>query len=119
MWLWISVAAVGLVVLGGAAFVLAFQYRPPQAGAIVRPGSWVPVADDLSWTNTGSDPGHTRHSALAQITPANVAGLAPAWTYSTGELQRRGAAALRGKFQATPILAAGHLVLCTPFNRVI
>lgn len=119
MWLWISAVAAGVVVLGAVAFVLTFQYRPPQAGIAARPGSWAAVADDLSWIATGGDPDHARHSPLAQITPANVAQLAPAWTHHTGELERRGAAALRGRFQATPILAAGHLVLCTPSNRVI
>ncbi|TWT10087.1 pyrroloquinoline quinone-dependent dehydrogenase [Reyranella sp. CPCC 100927] len=119
MWLWVVAAIVGLVLLGGGAFVYAFQYRPPQGTVSGKPTPWAPVDDDLSWTNTGSDPGHGRYSALAQITSANVAHLAPAWTYRTGELERRGPAARRGKFQATPILAAGHLVFCTPFNRVI
>ncbi len=119
MWLRIGAAAAGLALLGGGAFVHAFQYRPPQGNVPAGAASWTPVADDLSWTNTGGDPGHGRYSALAQITPANVAHLAPAWTYRTGELERRGAAARRGKFQATPILAAGNLVLCAPFNRVI
>ena len=39
--------------------------------------------------------------------------------YHTGELSRRGRWAREGKFQNTPILAAGNLVVCTPFNRVV
>ncbi len=33
------------------------------------------------WPTYGGDPGSTRHSSLTEITPANVAKLAPAWTY--------------------------------------
>src|SRR5436190_21131980 len=33
------------------------------------------------WATYGGDPGSTRHSALTDITPANVAKLASAWTY--------------------------------------
>ncbi len=33
------------------------------------------------WPTYGHDKGGQRHSPLAQITPANVAGLVPAWTY--------------------------------------
>jgi len=37
------------------------------------------------WPGFGNDPGATKFSPLAQITPANVTGLAVAWTYDTGE----------------------------------
>jgi quinoprotein glucose dehydrogenase len=68
----------------------------------------------------GADAGGTRYAPLAQITPANVGDLAVAWTYRTGDLDRRTTRAMRwSKFQVTPILADGHLVLCTPFNEVI
>ncbi|MEO8682724.1 MAG: hypothetical protein ABI665_26990, partial [Vicinamibacterales bacterium] len=33
------------------------------------------------WPTYGGDAGSTRHSSLTEITPANVAKLAPAWTY--------------------------------------
>ena len=33
------------------------------------------------WPTYGGDPGSTRHSSLTEITPANVATLARAWTY--------------------------------------
>src|SRR5258708_6426163 len=63
--------------------------------------------------------GRTRFSGAAQITKANVARLAVAWTYHTGEAARRGAAFKRSAFQATPVLADGKLVFCTPFDRVV
>jgi quinoprotein glucose dehydrogenase len=68
----------------------------------------------------GADEGGTRFAPLNQITPQNVANLTAAWTYHTGDLGKRDAKAMkRSKFEATPILAEGRLVLCTPFNEVI
>src|ERR1700736_2032237 len=63
--------------------------------------------------------GRSRLSGAAQITKANVAGLALAWTYHTGEPARRGAAFKRSIFQVTPIVADGKLLFCTPFDRVV
>src|SRR6187401_1417497 len=36
------------------------------------------------WPTVGNDPGGMKYSTLTQITPANVARLAKAWTYDTG-----------------------------------
>ena len=115
-------AAAGLLIVAVSGFALAIsalQYRPPQNGRDFLEGPVLPVADDLGWTTVGGDAGHLRHSALRQLTPATVGHLQPAWTYRTGEVERRGDLIADSKFQATPILAAGRLVLCTPFNRVI
>jgi quinoprotein glucose dehydrogenase len=77
------------------------------------------VPDDLSWSTVGRDGSHTRHSSLAQITASNVAHLRVAWRFHTGESALRPPEiAQKAKFGMTPILAAGRLVLCTPFNRV-
>src|SRR5438093_6907009 len=35
------------------------------------------------WKTYGNDPGHTRFSTLAQITPQNVTGLTKAWEFDT------------------------------------
>ena len=68
----------------------------------------------------GADAGGTRYAPLAQITPANVNDLVAAWRWSSGDLARREARLMRrSKFQATPILADGNLVLCTPFNEIV
>ncbi|HRO59474.1 MAG TPA: hypothetical protein PK177_09970, partial [Burkholderiaceae bacterium] len=109
-----------LAIAGLAGFVIANRYVPPQElRATPSEAPTLPVADDLSWSAYGGDPGMTRHSAIAQITPANVGRLRVAWTYRTGEVERRGRWGKWGKFQATPILAAGHLLFCTPFGRVV
>lgn len=108
----VSVSGVGM-----AAAVL--QYRAPQHRLKFVEGPVAPVADDLSWTNVGGDPGHSRHSAIRQLTPATVGHLEQAWVYRTGEARRHADRLADSKFQATPIVAAGRLALCTPFNRVI
>ncbi|MGJ4898776.1 MULTISPECIES: pyrroloquinoline quinone-dependent dehydrogenase [unclassified Bradyrhizobium] len=83
-------------------------------------GSQLTVVPALGWQHWGGDAGGTRFSPLAQITPSNVDRLVPAWDYHTGDLQSRPpAAALRTKFEATPILVEDSLVFCTPFNEVV
>lgn len=97
----------------------------------------VPQADD--WPSYGHDRGGHRHSPLAQITPANVAGLAPAWTYhmkppaaaaavdpaaaaqaaaeATGS-QRPSAGGFIAS-QATPLVVDGRMFLTTPYGRAV
>lgn len=110
-----------LVVLGGAPALLLglTRYSPPQADNDTPLAPITPVTDDMSWTHTGADAGQTRFSAISQINPDNVAHLEQAWVYHTGEMNRRGELARRSKFEATPIIANGNLVLCTPFNRIV
>ena len=83
------------------------------------------------WPTYGGDPGGTRYSPLTQINRDNVSSLQVAWTYSTGEAKEHGGAdpEMAGacsschsgdtKFEATPILADGRLLIGTPLNRVI
>lgn len=88
-------------------------------GCAPRPIAALPVtaAPDLDWPYYGGDAGGQRYSAAAQITPANVAGLKPAWTYSTGDMKRHAAAMKHAGFENTPILAEGRLYVCSQFNR--
>lgn len=103
-----------------ALFVHANRFVAPQAARPPAPLADVPpAADHLGWQAYGGDPGQTRHAAIAQIDRGNVGHLRQAWRYDTGEVKRRGRWGREGKFQVTPILAGGHLVLCTPFGRVI
>lgn len=74
-------------------------------------------APDVDWAHYGGDAGGQRFSPAAQITPANVRGLKVAWTISTGELAAHPDAKERAAFEATPILAGGRLMVCTPFNK--
>ena len=71
------------------------------------------------WPAYGADAGGSRYSPLDRIARANVGGLAPAWTFRTGEL---GEGARDGgdlTFEATPIHFEGRLYLPTGFGEVI
>ncbi|HXE56519.1 MAG TPA: PQQ-binding-like beta-propeller repeat protein, partial [Gemmatimonadales bacterium] len=65
------------------------------------------------WPAYGRDPGGSRYSPLAQLTPANVNRLERAWVHRTGDLL-----AGRGRFQSTPIMVDGTLYLSSPLGRV-
>jgi quinoprotein glucose dehydrogenase len=71
------------------------------------------------WGSYGRDPGGTRFSPLTQITPANVAGLKPAWTFHTGDISDGKHGGPRSGFEATPLLVDGRLYVTTPFNRIV
>ena len=81
-------------------------------------------AESQRWTHYAGDPGGQQFSPLTQINASNVGQLEVAWQYRTGELERRtDLQNATGKVQVNPILlprsAGGHLIICTPFNRVI
>ncbi len=71
------------------------------------------------WTHYGGDAGGSRHSTVAQITPGNVENLEQAWRFSTGDLINRPDDIKVSAFEGTPILVAGSLIFCTPFNEII
>ena len=76
------------------------------------------------WEHYGGDAGGQKYSPLRQITPANVSQLQVAWQYHTGELERHPVLQTAlSKVQVNPILlpaeAGGHLLICTPFGRVV
>lgn len=68
------------------------------------------------WTAYGHDAFGTRYSPLNDVTRDNVAKLAVAWTYRTGETEHT---ARPAKFEATPLMVDGTLFLSTPFGRAI
>jgi len=88
-------------------------------------GSWgvagaaPPESNVEEWPTYGRDPGGSRYSPLTQITRDNVTQLQVAWTYRTGEAERKALSAGRASFEATPLVIDGTLYLSTPFNRVI
>ncbi len=97
--------------------------RPLLALALLLTNSALP-AQPAQWASYGGDPGGRQYSPLTQINTGNVRNLEVAWQYRTGELERRTELQnATAKVQVNPILlpesAGGHLVLCTPFNRVI
>ena len=75
--------------------------------ATLGPAAEVParVPPEREWRAHGGDPGHTQHSPLAQITPANVARLRVAWTYHTGDAR----ADDRSQIQCNPVVVDGVL----------
>ncbi|PKQ04318.1 MAG: pyrroloquinoline quinone-dependent dehydrogenase, partial [Alphaproteobacteria bacterium HGW-Alphaproteobacteria-12] len=54
-----------------------------------------------------------------EITPANVDQLSRAWLYRTGDMVAHADDMKNSAFEGTPVLVAGSLILCTPFNAVI
>jgi len=69
------------------------------------------------WTAYGHDALGSRYSPLTQITRENVAKLAVAWTYRTGDANVATHAMV--KFEATPLMVDGTLYLSTPLGHVI
>lgn len=80
-------------------------------------------APDTQWLSYRSDLAGTGFSPAAQISPANVAQLKPAWTFRYGKLAGNDQNLDNTAFESTPILlpehAGGHLVFCTPYNDIV
>jgi quinoprotein glucose dehydrogenase len=95
------------------------QAQSPAPAAASAPSA----APAQGWAYYGADPGAGRFSALTQIDRGNVSRLEPAWQWRHGDFARHPDRRGFAGFQATPILlpaeAGGHLVVCTPFNRVV
>jgi quinoprotein glucose dehydrogenase len=96
-----SLALCGLALLGACG-----RSAPPIAAA------------DRDWPAYGADEGGQRFSAAAQITPANVAGLKVAWTFSTRDLTTHAGAMSRSAFEDTPLMVDGRVYVESPFNEV-
>jgi len=88
------------------------------AGALVLALAGTAKAGEPGWPFYGGDAGGQRYSAAAEITPANVASLKPAWRFSTHDMATKGQAIYHASFEDTPILADGKLYVCSPFNEV-
>ncbi len=76
-------------------------------------------AATFEWSAYGGDGNGRRYAPLAEITPANVDGLALAWTFRTGELGdgfSRAHDALT--FEATPLFVDGTLYIPTATGKV-
>jgi quinoprotein glucose dehydrogenase len=69
----------------------------------------------VDWANYGGDPGGSKYSTLTQLTPANVGGLKPAWTFHLGAAQASG----RFNLELTPIKIADLVYACTATNDVV
>lgn len=73
-----------------------------------------------TWSHYGADAGGTRYSPLADIDRTNVAGLAQAWVFRTGELGEGSAEGVDElTFETTPVLFEGSLILTTGFGAML
>ena len=60
------------------------------------------VTSQADWPSYNGGPGGSRYSQLAQITPANVGGLAPKWIFSVPN---------GGRLQVTPVVVGGVMYI--------
>jgi alcohol dehydrogenase (cytochrome c) len=67
------------------------------------------IADSAQWPTYSRDLGNTRYSPLAQITPANVASLAPVWTHHSG---------IAHSSESNPLVVGGVMYVSTALNHV-
>ena len=104
------------LLLAGSIYATVAHYRPPSSLSGPVP-AYEAAPDYDDWVAFGGDEGSSRYVPLDQINRNNVRYLQPAWTYRTGHLE--GAGKSRFSFQVTPVMAAGNLVFCTPFNKVV
>ena len=85
---------VAVIILGSLGVFLAAQARQPPHGP--------------EWSAYGGGPDQIRYSPLKQINTTNVARLAVAWTYDTGET---------GGLQTQPLVVDGVLYGYTPTHK--
>jgi quinoprotein glucose dehydrogenase len=76
-------------------------------------------AKDQEWRHYGGDAAGQKYSTLTDINRGNVAALALAWAWQTGEAPLPQYSTSPGMFEATPLMIGGVLYLSTPYNRVI
>ena len=71
------------------------------------------------WPFVGSDQAHTKYSAAADITTANVGELEIVWQWEPNEAPLEEYGTRPGPFQATPVMVDGVLYLSTMYTRVV
>src|SRR5262245_50703821 len=94
--------------LGLAISAVAFAHAQQNSANDLLRG----LADPSRWLTYSGDYASTRHSPLTQITPENVARLAPVWTFDSGL-----GAGRRDKFEATPIVIDGTMYVTGLYNH--
>src|SRR5262245_25356908 len=117
-----ALCACAAAAVAGTHVAIAQRPAPKRAAAPVKPASG-------DWPTYGHDPGGTRFSPLAQITPANAARLEPAWVYhmkppaAAGATVDSGDAPLPGRGrggggfasgETTPLVVNGVMYVSTP-----
>jgi quinoprotein glucose dehydrogenase len=77
------------------------------------------AAQEVDWPAYGRDLEGSRYLPAAKINRQNVAQLAIAWTYRTGETTSRFKTTKPASFEATPLVIGGVMYVGTPLGRVI
>jgi quinoprotein glucose dehydrogenase len=102
------------------AFAACAAVLSTSAAAPLRAQGNAPVASPIvEWPAFGGDLAATKYSTLTDINRANVATLAKAWEWSTGETPNDNPRTRPGNFQATPLMIGDTLFLSTSYNRVV
>jgi quinoprotein glucose dehydrogenase len=73
----------------------------------------------VEWPAYAADPGSTHYSPLADVGPAEVAGLEVGWAWRPAEEARPDLGTRPGNFQNTPLMIDDVLYVSTPYNRVV
>lgn len=105
-------AAVLAMGAGGFALLLARE-SAQEPGISSYAATFTPGID---WLHYGFDQDGTRHSPAAQITPANVAQLKPAWSTHIDQPMN---GLQRARFSGTPLKIANMLYMCTGLNDIV
>ena len=88
---------------------------PPPAAIVMDPS---PLQTGPDWPAYGGSHSARRYSPLTQINRDNVAGLARAWTFHTGDLPNERTKDVYAA-ETTPLKVGDTLYLCTPKNIMI
>lgn len=111
-------AGIALALLGGGALAYLAGGRGDSVAAVepepLAPQSAPDAGTD--WPAYGGTHQARRYSTLGQITPENVAGLRPVWTFRTGDMP---AGDERFSNQNTPLKIGDQLLICSAMNKVI
>ena len=73
----------------------------------------------VEWPYYGGDQGGTKYSPVDQINRGNVARLALAWEWKTGERRLLEFGTQPGAFENTPLMIGDVVYLSTPYNRAV
>jgi len=107
----------GVVALAALSFAAVLVLDPAETKPASGDGPAV-SAQSTDWPTYAGDLAAQRYTSLSQITPANVAGLAPLWTYRTGDLPGAADRATAWTQEVTPLKVGDRLFLCTAHSQV-
>lgn len=85
-----------------------FRHCHMLFGALVSVATCLHAAADKNWSAYLGDAGGSHYSSLAQLTPANVARLQPAWTFRAGD------GTATSQIQCNPLIVDGVLYGTSP-----